>query len=608
MKKKYLILIITLIAVAFSTLIWDIIKLPYDFKNEIYGEYAKQNHNPHNDTIRYILFISIPLIAFLLSYLYFFREKLFTINQVINRKVISFPKTNNKIINLFFYLILFLVIINFLSLDYNRYFFNLDFFHEGTYLTPSKNFQFNGNFWLSSYLDYGLLGNYFPIIIWKIFGLETIGSTRFFQLILLLFNKILIILLCKKISENLSFDKNISIIYFVFVSILSASLIELDFRSSYIPGKFFLIFLFLLTFFESLKSNEKQFTYNFLIGLICVVSIFSYIDIGIYLNALLFFLLIYSIFRTEYKKVLFITTGLLCGFLFFYISLSSSEIAAFYSNILALLSTIDYLDGIVYPTPFFSGDIRSTRALLLIIIAGILVIIFNFNKKIKEKSEVKIFFIFLFLLNILIFKSAIVRSDTPHLKTASSLVIFLLILTIAYFLIRGLISAFKNFNNLKKYYLAAPITILFFSSFTPMHLYDFKNTLFSFSQIDKLLIQKDDKYLKKEYIEMINYYKNLTKDEKCVQIFTNEAAIPYLLKKPSCTKYYLMWISAPNENQMSFIKDLKTQKPKFILFRSDVELYNDTHIRMPLVLDYINSNYSFYGKFKHWTFIKLTGY
>ena len=50
------------------------------------------------------------------------------------------------------------------------------------------------------------------------------------------------------------------------------------------------------------------------------------------------------------------------------------------------------------------------------------------------------------------------------------------------------------------------------------------------------------------------------------------------------------------------------KKPKFILFRSDVELYNDTHIRMPLVLDYINSNYSFYGKFKHWTFIKLTGY
>ena len=104
---------------------------------------------------------------------------------------------------------------------------------------------------------------------------------------------------------------------------------------------------------------------------------------------------------------------------------------------------------------------------------------------------------------------------------------------------------------------------------------------------------------------MISYYKNLTRKDKCVQIFTNEAAVPYLLKKPTCTKFYLMFISPTEKNQALFIKQLKNTKPKFILFHSEIDPYQDTHVSMPMVLDYINSNYSMYEKFKYWTFVKI---
>ena len=57
MRKKYLISILTLSALMISTLVWDSIKLPFDYQNSMYGEYEKQNYNPNNDTLRFIFFV-----------------------------------------------------------------------------------------------------------------------------------------------------------------------------------------------------------------------------------------------------------------------------------------------------------------------------------------------------------------------------------------------------------------------------------------------------------------------------------------------------------------------------------------------------------------------
>ena len=110
-----------------------------------------------------------------------------------------------------------------------------------------------------------------------------------------------------------------------------------------------------------------------------------------------------------------------------------SEITAFYQNTKMFITSIDYLDGLIYPTPFFSKDVRATRVLLLIIVTGILVIIFNLDKRLKPKKEIKVFFSFLFILNVLFFKSAMMRSDSIHIKTSSSLLVFLFTVIAIYF-------------------------------------------------------------------------------------------------------------------------------------------------------------------------------
>ena len=123
--------------------------------------------------------------------------------------------------------------------------------------------------------------------------------------------------------------------------------------------------------------------------------------------------------------------------------------------------------------------------------------------------------------------------------------------------------------------------------------------------IKKLLVIDNKNYLSQDHIEMINYYSDLIKEEKCVQIFTNETAIPYFLNKPTCSKFYSMTMAADIKSQNFFIEDLIISKPKIILFDSDESPYNDTKYRLPLVQNFIKSNYSFHSKFKFWTFVKL---
>ena len=67
MKKVSFIFFIILLSLVISTFIWDHIILPYNDQNEIYGEYARLNYNPYNDTLRYLTFILIPLTAFLVN-------------------------------------------------------------------------------------------------------------------------------------------------------------------------------------------------------------------------------------------------------------------------------------------------------------------------------------------------------------------------------------------------------------------------------------------------------------------------------------------------------------------------------------------------------------
>ena len=43
----------------------------------------------------------------------------------------------------------------------------------------------------------------------------------------------------------------------------------------------------------------------------------------------------------------------------------------------------------------------------------------------------------------------------------------------------------------------------------------------------------------------------------CIQLFTNDAALPYLFKKPNCSKYYFIYSLGSVEDQNDLIKNMK---------------------------------------------------
>ena len=59
------------------------------------------------------------------------------------------------------------------------------------------------------------------------------------------------------------------------------------------------------------------------------------------------------------------------------------------------------------------------------------------------------------------------------------------------------------------------------------------------SNIINLINMEDRDYLKEKNLLVMEKYKDLAKNDKCLQYFSDDNFFPYFLKKPTCTKFYL---------------------------------------------------------------------
>ena len=91
---------------------------------------------------------------------------------------------------------------------------------------------------------------------------------------------------------------------------------------------------------------------------------FWYVDIGIYINTILLILCIYLIVIKKIKLSLLLLFTSLVGWFFFYLAFSSVEFKEILINIKNAISTIEYVHGLIFPTPFLSLDTRSTKSVI----------------------------------------------------------------------------------------------------------------------------------------------------------------------------------------------------------------------------------------------------
>ena len=391
-----------IITITIATFFWEKINLPFSLEEAHVGDsYLKNQHHSQNDTVRFVLFLSLPFLVLILYYQSF--EKTF-INNV--KKIIyanySPKKDNLNLLKFFLLVTLTLIIFEFFFIDFKTLNHHIDIFHEGLWLTASSNSILQNEFWQSSYVGRGFIGNFYPFFLWKFFELESVGVTRFFSIFMILCNKILLLLISYRVVMICDLRKDEKIIFYFLLSL------TLLIYTSYISPVFFLrtflllLFIFLLLNFLTLKNKKNL--YLIFLAFLSSLGMFWYIDIGIYINAILFLLLIFLLIKKDIISCYYLLFFTALGWAIIYFTLPKYELYQFVKNTNLILSTIDYIQGLIFPTPFLSQDTRSTKALLLFLITGFLIIREISSLK-KENKSFLLVMSFLFIISILYFKS-----------------------------------------------------------------------------------------------------------------------------------------------------------------------------------------------------------
>ena len=156
----------------------------------------------------------------------------------------------------------------------------LDSFHDGNYLTPTQNYWLTKNIWISSYLTHGAADIFYPSIIWKIFGAETIGATRTSRIFLILLIKLLSVLLSYQLTKITNLNKNAKILLFTVFTSIIISMSKYSFSGSgyYFSHKDIYIILFLIFFIELFVQSKFRLISTILICAIATISIFLQIE------------------------------------------------------------------------------------------------------------------------------------------------------------------------------------------------------------------------------------------------------------------------------------------------------------------------------------------
>lgn len=604
----YFLFILTLLLILYS---WENIKFPFNENIQIYGEYYDKKYNPLNDPIRFVLLIFIPLTVFTVAFV-FFEKNILSLNPYNKNYFLHSYNTKNIKSNLnnLFIIIILILIFDFFLLDFHYHLDKkkLDYFHEGTFLSPPFNYYSTKLLWQSTVYDYGLFSNNLNSFVWSILGEQTIGSFRFSLLSLQLLNKILLVFISKLIVDWTNFSKETKTYFFLALAFGAINLVRYKFYwVSFFPYRhcLFLIFLiFVIYFFR----NQSLFR-SFVIGCFSSISLLWFLDIGFFINVLILFLLIYFLIIKKYFVSISILLGAIFSWLVIIYLFPSEEISEAIRQYNFIYSVSPYLLGLEYLKPFRGGLFDwYSKPYVFFYSSFFLLIYLSLKKNININNNTKIILWFLFISSIVLFQSALVRSSDKHIIYSMGMIIFLLYFCLLYFfflIVENIDFLYRlmSFFYTKKLLFVSSLFIIIFVFLFRLDLTKLNNLQNSLTNLNTLLFAKDEFYLEKDYGDFIKIYKDLTKTDTCVQSLYDDLSLPYLLKKPTCTKYYASTHILNGWSDDEFIEIFQQNSPEYLLYDGPYQILTKKQ-NMIKVDAHIKENYSFYLNFKNWIIYK----
>ena len=413
------------------------------------------------------------------------------------------------------------------------------------------------------------------------------------------------VILSYQFTKISNLNKDNKILFFTIFTAILLSMSHYTFlgASYYLSHKDIYIVLFLIFFIELFVQSNFRSLSTILICIIATISIFLQIDRGAYINFVLIFYFLYLIFSKRFNEAFLVFFSLFACWLIIVNLIGFDEFLAFLNNTKVMAFSGEFIHGLKYPEPFFSigetpDGARATKALLLQLTAGLFVLNYIISNENQIVSSKKILFLFLFLLSLVIYKNALGRSDAAHIRGSHDIPVLLnsfFILNYLLIFIEKKLSLKNNFINKNFFIVASLFFLIFYYSSNHQH-YTFENVKNYKRNFLHFINLKDQAFLNEKIVNLIKVYNKIAGKENCVENITYDDAIPYLLKKPSCTKYWASWIASPLIIQKDYINEIKKKRPKYIIYYEGSDKFDGFEIyeRIELVNSYIIANYKNY--------------
>ena len=549
-KNVFYTLLIFLIIIL-SLYNWDLVSLTYE-ETTIIGEYFNNKYNHKNDLLRYLVFVSLPLLSYILiKSLNFSHNYQVLKNRILDRDI-KFINTNYflDILTIFFLL---LTILEFLSINFpiNK----IDTFHEGQQMSSAFKYSIDQSLWSGSYVTVGIFYETISSnLIWKFFDQLSIGSTRYLNLIYILILKLILVIIFYQITILSKLKDSLQLLFNFLLNLSGLQLINYTGGvDNFIWREIFTLLTLLLFLQIFLKPNLKNYLVIFA-GPISVLSIFWSVDRGIVCNLVLIVLFVYLLIKKDFKPFLNLIFSIIITWLLTYYYLGN-EFQYFLENTLSILNEMNIIGGVIHPLPFSDdpNSARATKTLALISISIILSLELIYFQKIKIENKFIFVLILISLFSFLSYGYAIGRSDGPHIKSSFGFVqifysIIILYFSLIYLEKLGFFS--KILNQKKKIFLSIIILSILSFNFNIQNISKFSERLNKYTKLE------DNFFLNDKQKSFIGNAKKIVENYECIQLFTNDVMLLYLLRKPSCSIFYFTITVGSRENQMRLNKSM----------------------------------------------------
>ena len=494
-----------------------------------------------------------------------------------------------------------MVIFEFLSVPFQLH--NFDLMHEGQQVSSAFKSSQDGSLWSGSYVTTGIFYETISTkIIWNIFDSQTIGLKRILDISLIFFLKVLLIILSLRITNFLKIQHLYKNLFFILNSLISLSVIDYNIASvDHLVAREIPIIFSLILFSIFFEYKKLQTPILFIFGFLSIATLLWGIDRGLVLNLIFISFLIFLFVRKDFKNLIILLSSVIIWWVFFYFYFGI-EFNYFIANTFSIYNYISYVHGIIHPTPFGNhpDSSRATKTLLSIILISIFTINLFFKNNKKYSPNLKFTLMFLCFISILSYAYVVGRSDGPHMKHIFGYPIIFFSTIILYSFLFKINKKINIYNSFLKNIVLISILITAFSIFFEINIKNIKNYSTRFNEYINL---KDQSFLDKDETNFINQSKPILQDKNCIQLFSHDAALYFLLKKKSCTKYYLIWSIGSIPDQENFINELANTD---IIISGGVKFNWTTPLdkRLFLVSDYIDANFEKIETIENWDLLK----